>query len=138
MISSEQNTALVNKCLAYAPRGDRAGLESILSRDVVIHAGQDHRGVDGLLEMVAPLRAAFPDLVATVDQQFAHGDYVTSRFTLRGTHRGAAFGVPPTGRDVEIVGMALSRCENGRIAEEWELLDVAGLLQQIGALPDRA
>jgi steroid delta-isomerase-like uncharacterized protein len=132
---SEQNTAIVNQCFAYAPRGDRAGLESILSPDFVIHAGEDHRGVDGLLEMVAPFRAALPDLSVTIDQQVAHGDYVTSRFRLHGTHQGPVFGVAPTGRQVEVAAITLSRCENGRLAEEWELVDVAGLLQQIGALP---
>jgi steroid delta-isomerase-like uncharacterized protein len=134
MTVAEQNTAIVNQCFAYAPRGDRAGLERILSPDFVIHAGQDHRGVDGLLEMVAPFVAALPDLAVTVDQQIAQGDYVTSRFTLRGTHRGPVFGIQPTGREVEVAAITLSRCEDGRLAEEWELVDVAGLLRQIGAL----
>jgi steroid delta-isomerase-like uncharacterized protein len=96
---------------------------------------EDHRGVDGLLEMVDTFRSALPDLTVTVDHQFADGDHVASRFTVRGTHEGELFGAPPTSREVEVKGITISRCEDGRIAEEWELVDAVGLLQQIGALP---
>jgi hypothetical protein len=34
--------------------------------------------------------------------------------------------------------LAISRCRDGRIEEEWELADVVGLLRQIGALPAMA
>jgi predicted ester cyclase len=71
----------------------------------------------------------------TIDAQFADGDYVTTRFTAHGTHDGELLGTPPTGRDVEISGITISRCSNGRIAEEWELVDALGVLQQVGALP---
>jgi steroid delta-isomerase-like uncharacterized protein len=138
MSNSEQNTSIVAKCFADASRGDRAGLEQILSPHFVIHAPDDYRGVDGLLEMVEMFRRTLPDLAVTVDHQFADGDYVASRFTVRGTHEGNLLGVPPTGREVAVTGITVSRCEDGKIVEEWELLDVAGLLQQIGALPEPA
>jgi steroid delta-isomerase-like uncharacterized protein len=138
MSSSDQNTAIVKQCFADASHGNRAGLEQILSPDFVIHVPEDYRGVDGLLEMVQTFRSALPDLAVTVDHQFANGEYVASRFTVRGTHAGELLGVPPTGREVAVTGMTVSRCEDGRIAEEWELVDVAGLFQQVGALPEPA
>jgi steroid delta-isomerase-like uncharacterized protein len=138
MSTAADNTAIVRQCYALASKEDRAGLERILSRDFVIHVPDDHRGVDGLLAMVRVFRNALPYMVVTVDHQLAGGDHVASRFTVRGTHSGELFGVPPTGRAVEVSGITVSRCENGRIAEEWELVDVAGLMQQIGALPEPA
>jgi steroid delta-isomerase-like uncharacterized protein len=83
--------------------------------------------------MVETFRSALPDLAVTVDHQFANGDYVATRFTVRGTHDGELLGAPPTGRSVAMTGITVSRCEDGRIAEEWELVDVAGLLQQVAA-----
>jgi predicted ester cyclase len=47
-------------------------------------------------------------------------------------------GTPATGKDVEFTGITVSRCENGRIVEEWELTDTIGLLGQVGALPEPA
>jgi len=133
MSSTDQHTAIIRECFAYATKGDRAGLERILSPDFVIYVPEEHRGVDGLLEMVETFRSALPDLAVTVDHQFADGDYVATRFTVRGTHDGELLGAPPTGRPVAVTGITVSRCEDGRIAEEWELVDVAGLLQRVAA-----
>jgi steroid delta-isomerase-like uncharacterized protein len=135
MSSSEQNKAVVRECYVAAEKGDRDALEQILQPDFVIHAPEDYQGADGLLAMVAPVKSGLPDLKVTIDAQFADGDYVTTRFTARGTHDGDLFGTPPTGRDVAISGITVSRCADGRIAEEWELVDAVGALQQVGALP---
>jgi predicted ester cyclase len=135
---TEQNKEGVRRCYTLASAGDAAGLDEILQPDFVIHSPEDHHGVDGLLAMVEPVKAGLPDLKVTIDAQFADGDYVTTRFTARGTHDGNLFGTPPTGRDVALSGITVSRCVDGRIAEEWELVDAVGALQQIGALPSPA
>jgi steroid delta-isomerase-like uncharacterized protein len=138
MSNTQHNIAIVEQCYVEALRGNRAGLEEILSPEFVIHVPEDHHGVDGLLGMVQMFRTAMPDMAVSVDHQFADGDCVATRFTVRGTHEGELFGAPPTRREVEVKGITISRCEGGRIAEEWELVDVVGLLQQIGALPEAA
>jgi steroid delta-isomerase-like uncharacterized protein len=138
MTTTTHNASIVKQCYADALRGDRAALEQILTPDYVVHQPEDHVGVDGLLGMVQIFRTAMPDMDVTVDHQFADGDYVATRFTVRGTHDGELFGAAPTNRQVVVSGITLSRCENGRIAEEWELVDAAGLLQQIGLLPEVA
>jgi steroid delta-isomerase-like uncharacterized protein len=132
---SEQNKAVVRECYAAAASGDVAALEEILQPDFVIHAPDDYNGLDGLLAMVEPVKAGLPDLKVTIDSQLVDGDYVTTRFTARGKHDGTLFGTPATGRDVAISGITISRCSNGKIAEEWELVDALGALEQIGALP---
>ena len=135
MPDTEQNKEVVRRCYVLASAGDAAGLEQILEPGFVIHAPEDHHGAEGLLAMVEPIKAGLPDLSVTIDAQFAEGDYVATRFTARGTHDGNLFGTAPTGRDVELTGITISRCVHGRIAEEWELVDALGVLQQIGALP---
>ena len=138
MDTTTHNADVVRQCFAEASRGNRAALEQILAPDFVIHIPDDHVGVDGLLGMVQVFKSAMPDMQVTVDHQFAAGDYVASRFTVRGTHDGELFGAAPTNRHVVLSGITISRCQEGRIAEEWELVDVAGLLQQIGLLPEPA
>jgi predicted ester cyclase len=44
------------------------------------------------------LRAAFPDLEITIDDQIAESDQVCFRATTRGTHQGEIFGIPATGK----------------------------------------
>jgi steroid delta-isomerase-like uncharacterized protein len=138
MADTEQNKAVVRECFVAAAASDATRLSQILQPNFVIHVPDDYDGVDGLLEMVAPIKAGLPDLNVTIDAQLTDGDYVTTRFTARGTHEGDLFGTPATGRAVELSGITVSRCVDGRIAEEWELVDAVGLLQQIGALPSPA
>jgi predicted ester cyclase len=88
--------------------------------------------------MVNGYRSALAGLSVTVEHQFTEGDYVGTRCTIRGRHDGELMGVPPTGRDVEFTSLTISRCRDGRIAEEWELIDTVGVMRQIGALPELA
>ena len=50
-----------------------------------------------------------------------------------GTHRGEFFGVPPTGKRASIRVMDFVRYQDGKVAEHWNVVDVAGLMQQLGA-----
>jgi steroid delta-isomerase-like uncharacterized protein len=129
------NTDAVRACFEQASRGNFAALDAILTSDFVLHSPSEVRGAEGLSSMVEGYRNALPDLELTIDHQFAAGEYVASRFTIRGTHDGDLMGVPASGRRVEFTGITVSRCRDGRIAEEWELTDTIGLLGQVGALP---
>lgn len=132
---SEANKAAVRDCFEYAARGDYGGFPQILAEDYTLHP-EGVRGADGLQAMVEGYRAAISGLSITVDQQFTEGDCVATRFTMRGRHDGDLMGAPPSGREIEVTGLTVSRCRDGRIEEEWELVDVAGLLAQIGSLPE--
>ena len=137
MSTSDVNKTAVRSCFENASRGNFDALHEILSADYVLHP-EEVRGVGGLTEMVKGYRAALADLRVTVDQQFAENDWVATRCTITGRHEGDLMGAPPSGKDVEFTVLAISRCSNGRIEEEWELADTVGLLRQIGALPDMA
>lgn len=71
-------------------------------------------GLDGLKDVLRGLRAAFPDMHWTIQEQIAEGDKVLSRFEWTGTHRGAFLGVPPTDRPVTVWGMVIDRFEGGK------------------------
>jgi ketosteroid isomerase-like protein len=48
---------------------------------------------------------------------------------------GELLGIPATNREVETDGIAIHRVRDGRIVEYWSVVDVARVLQQVGALP---
>jgi predicted ester cyclase len=137
MSSSEENKAAVRACFENASRGNFDALDDILAPGYVVHPGETH-GADGLQEVVERYRSALSGLRVTMDHQFTEGDYVASRYTISGRHDGELMGAPPTGKDVAFTGITISRCEGGRIAEEWEITDTVALLGQIGALPAMA
>lgn len=116
--------------------GDLDALDAIISRDFVPHdpaSPEEVRGVEGVTALAEAYRRGLSDLQLTIDHQLAEGDYVAARWRARGTHDGELIGVPATGRKVEIAGITISRCRDGKTVEEWEISDVFGLLQQIGA-----
>ena len=120
----------------FLPTGHQALGEQFISPDIVMHfAGQQQRGRDAYLAVVAANRVAFPDLVWTVDDMVADGDTVAIRYTMRGTHQGSFAGVPATGKTVVAQSMAFYRLAGGKIVEERAQLDMLGVLQQLGAVP---
>ena len=79
--------------------------------------------------------SAFPGIRHAVDEVFATEDRVAVRFTLRGTHRGDFFGIPATGRSVVVTANILMHVANGQVTRLFGAFDEAGLLRQIGVLP---
>jgi predicted ester cyclase len=137
MTSTDENQAAVRACFERASRGDFDALDEVVAPGYVLHP-QEVEGIDGLKQVVEGYRSALSGLRVSIDHQLADGDYVATRFTIRGRHDGDLMGAPPTGRDVAFTGITISRCEDGRIVEEWELTDTMALLGQIGALPEMA
>jgi steroid delta-isomerase-like uncharacterized protein len=96
---------------------------------------EDVNGPDGLKQYVERLRSAFPDLHVRVDDMVAEADMVAARWSAAGTHRGEFNRIPPTGKRANVSGMTIFRFEHGKFAEEWQIGDNLGLLQQLGVLP---
>jgi steroid delta-isomerase-like uncharacterized protein len=95
-------------------------------------------GPEDLRTALQLIRTAFPDIHVTVEQTIAEGDYVVTRNTWRGTHRGVFNGIPPTGRRIEIGGIVIWRIVDGLIRERRATIDVLSMLRQLGQLPDPA
>jgi len=135
--AGQQNEDTVRTCLTEASRGNYQVFDTILTPDYVVHP-EEARGAAGLQEMVGGYRAALSNLRVDIEQQFSAGDRVATVSTIRGVHEGDLMGTPPTGREVAFAMITISRFEDGRIAEEWEIADTVALLAQIGALPEPA
>jgi predicted ester cyclase len=52
-------------------------------------------GHTGAKEFMKTYISAFPDLRFDIDQMLASGEFVVTRWTATGTHRGALMGIPP-------------------------------------------
>jgi steroid delta-isomerase-like uncharacterized protein len=93
------------------------------------------RGRDGFRQFVEMYQSAFHDATITIDDQIAEGEQVVTRWTGRGTQTGELMGIAPTGKEVTVSGITISRIQGGKIAERWELFDALGMLVQLGAVP---
>lgn len=84
------------------------------------------------------MRAGFPDIVFSIQEQIAEQDKVASRFEWTGTHRGEFLRIPATGRPVRVWGVVIDRLEAGHIKDTRIIMDTVGLLGQLGVLPSPA
>jgi len=92
-------------------------------------------GIEGLQDVLRAMRFGFPDLVFAVQEQIAEADKVASRFEWTGTHQGEFLGVPATGKQVRVWGIVIDRLEAGRIKDTRIIMDIMGLLMQLGVIP---
>lgn len=92
-------------------------------------------GRDDLKRDLEMWAAAFPDLDITVEDTIVEDGRVAVRMRLRGTHTGTFAGLPPSGRHFEVRCTDVVRIADGRVAEAWPLVDLAGLLMQVGGIP---
>lgn len=92
-------------------------------------------GLTGLMETLAGLRTAFPDMRWRVEEQIAEDSRVLTRFVWEGTHLGDFLGIPPTHRAVSVWGMVIDQFEGPKVKSTRILMDTLGLMQQLGALP---
>ena len=77
---------------------------------------------------------AFPgrnDRIATI---LAERDEVWMRFNLRGTNTQSFYGLPPTGKRVEMNEVCVARFAGDDWVEGWYLADGLGILLQLDAL----
>ena len=76
------------------------------------------------------------DRVDTIEDLIAKGDRVWAVWTMRGTHTGQLFGIPATGKPIEVLEAGIWRLQDGLVIEAWFFGDELRLLRQLGVISD--
>jgi steroid delta-isomerase-like uncharacterized protein len=137
-MTAGSNKLLMNGFTDFINTASEDLAAELISPNAVFHVPgrpEPLQGPSGYLTIIGMMRAGFPDIQWTLEETVAEGDKVAARFTMRGTHEGTFFGVPPSGRKINVKAMNLYRFTSGKIVEEHGQPDLLGLLQQIGAAP---
>jgi len=100
----------------------------------VYHNTEHALGVDGAREHVLSVRKTYPDLHVTIHQQIAEGEWVVTRITARGTHKGTWLGIGPTEKRIEYTAVNVDRVIDGRIVEHGGAANMLGPLLEAGAI----
>ena len=137
-MSAEENKAIIRRHWEEViNKGNLSVVDETQATSYIYHGsgGQEFKGPEGFKLLITMFRTAFPDLQATVEDMVAEGDEVTHRTTLRGTHKGELLGIAPTGKQVTISAIVISRFAGGKEVEAWSNLDQLGMMQQMGIAP---
>ena len=110
----------------------------LIAPDAVFNSvitGREHTGPSGYLEILAALKAGFPDVRWELQELVGEGNVVAARFNISGTHLGEFQGIKPDGKEVRISAMNLYRLKSGKVVKEFNQFDNLSLLWQIGVYP---
>jgi steroid delta-isomerase-like uncharacterized protein len=124
----EKNKALVREFFEEAwSKGNLAAVDAFMAADYVEHPHPSTLppGAEGLKQLIAAYRTAFPDLKATLDDIFAEGDRVAFRWNVSGTHLGEWLGIPPTDNHVAATGITVFRLSGEKVVESWTSIDLS-------------
>ncbi len=137
-MSAEQNEAIVRRIFdEIINKGNLAVADETLTSDYVYRSpgSPEFHGTEGFKDLITMYRTACPDIHLDIDELITEHDTVVTRWTGRGTQLGEFIGIPPTGKQLIVTGVLITHFRDGKAAEDWELMDMLGLLQQLGAVP---
>ena len=142
-MSAEQNKAIVRRFIEELWNNRNLDLaDEIFAADCITHqlrSGAElvaaPRSPEVIMKHVTEWLAGFSDLRFTIEQMITEADQVVARMVMQGTHTGVWLGVAPTGKQVNIRMITIHRIANGKIAEDWVLVESLGFFQQLGLIP---
>jgi steroid delta-isomerase-like uncharacterized protein len=141
-MSAQENKEMMRRLLEEAfGEGKTEVVDELLHSDFVCYDPNSEsgeiRGAETIKGEIEYFRNAVPDLTYSVEDQVAEGDKVVSRYTVSGTHQGEFFGIPGSGKRIEMTGINIDRFdESGKLVEEWPEYDLLGAMRQMGAVPE--
>lgn len=86
---------------------------------------------EGYKQFMGAALSGFAEMRHEIQYTLAKDDRVALGITLHLTHTGEFLGVPATGKTAAVEEIVVIRFRDGKIAEEWGVFDLAGLMQQI-------
>ena len=139
------NHEVVERFWSAFEEGDIDGAAELVEDDgVFIQPGMPEiRGREGLRQMLAGWRSAFPDLRHEVEEVVESGDTVAVRLRVVGTHRGTLR--MPDGREIEPTNQQVVwesvdwiKLRDGKVASWRVYQDNVPFLTALGLLPEPA
>ncbi len=82
-----------------------------------------------------PFQAAFSDKVCIDEARLFMGEWAAAFGRQEATHSGDFMGIPATGKRVEIRYMDFWKVVDGKIADNWVMVDFPHVMQQLGHDP---
>jgi len=109
--------------------------EQYFTEDVtVVIPGDNIVGIEGTKNYYGNFLTGFSDAEFTFVDIFGQGDKLVKHWNFKGTHDGDFFGIPPTGKSLNLFGTTLILMENGKIKQEHDFYDNLDMLNQLGLM----
>ena len=99
-----------------------AAIDETCANNIVWHSssGEDIRGLKDFKKFMGEFYDAFPDNHFAIDDIFAEGDKVATRYTITGTHK-------VTNKKLKLWAIEIDRFVGGKFVEGWISFDTLGM-----------
>ena len=135
----EERKAVITRWFEALDKGDVGVLGDLFTESCAFYRGdltEPARGIPGIRFVVENRAKLYRDFQTTIHQIIGEGDWVASRQTHKGIHRGQ-FPTPigtfdVTGRPIEWTSQGFFRFDGSKISETWVARDELGMLRYLG------
>jgi steroid delta-isomerase-like uncharacterized protein len=113
-------------------------LDGLLTDDYVDHDAVPGFAADkeGAKQFLSAMMSVSKDVEMKVGHVVADGDHAAGHWTMDWTQIGDFMGmIPADGKRLSLRGHDFFRLKDGRIAETWHCEDIAGVMGQLGVIP---
>ncbi len=93
-------------------------------------------GIEAVKDYYNNFLDGFSDIEFTMKNVFGQNDNLVKHWNFKGTHTGTFFGIPATGRTVDLDGTTIIKMKNGKIAQEQDFFDNMAFMSQLGLVSD--
>ena len=138
----ERNKAIIASYMEVF--GDSEAEQEFLAPNYQVIRGEFHNlsynaAGSELADAAEPIQVAFPDREDEIVELIGEGDTVAVVYQIRGTHQGNFYGIPATGKSIDVESAAIFTLAYGEIVDGWFMSDEVRLLNQLGTImPARA
>ena len=91
-------------------------------------------GIENFKAYYKNFLTGFSDIKFSIVNVFGQDDNIVKHWNFKGTHTGVFFGIPATGKSVDIDGVTLVKMKDGKIAQEQDFMDNMLFMQQLGIM----
>ena len=141
---SSENSKVKNNVELYSMVWDKAingrNIEIInldnFDKDIkAITADGNIEGIDAFKAYYNNYLTGFSDAEFDIVDVFGQGNKIVKHWNFKGTHDGDFFGIPATGKKIDLIGTTLVLMKDGKILQEQDFFDNYSLLSQLGLTP---
>jgi steroid delta-isomerase-like uncharacterized protein len=110
-------------------------LDTAYAENAVLHTVPEVKGKSNAKAYYDNYVVGFSERKFTVKEIFADGDKLVKYWQFKGKHTGPFFGIPATGKQVDVIGCTIAKMKDGKITEEQDFMDNLEFMQQLGLIP---
>jgi predicted ester cyclase len=135
---ADARDTVVFRWLAAGDAGDLDAFDELLHPNVVVHApvGLSTTSLEAEKAVWRDALTAMPDIRHAVQEVVVDDDVEMARVIVTGTMKAGFAGVPGTGRQFRIDQAVITHLRDGKVAEAWEIADIAALREQTTGPPE--